>query len=264
MLSWNANSSRRNAALRLRWQRVKNWSLPLFFSGVPSSLLLLAPSVWIPASCLSPSFSSLCICSPLFPLSFSFALSLPLSLNNSGAERSPEASEGPKLNRPNLASDPGAATRPLGGGLQCIPGESIVKAKHFLWSRASPTTITFHTFISLARVSYTQYWHKQRTDTHAWGRTHTQEYCKTLFWFFALVSLPLLLSASKCSYLCSFSHLVLSCLRWGRPSPASPSPWPPLGLRCSWYLVFFDIMSPQNVFSWSGKKVWSEKSDKLK
>ncbi|TKS83058.1 hypothetical protein D9C73_017168 [Collichthys lucidus] len=42
----------------------------------------------------------------------------------SGAERSPEASEGPKLNRPNLASDPGAATRPLGGGLQCIPGYS--------------------------------------------------------------------------------------------------------------------------------------------
>ena len=82
------------------------------------------------------------------PLACFHSLSLSLSLNNSRAGRSPEASEGPKLNRPNLASDPGAATRPLGGGLQCIPGESIVKAKHFLWSRASPATITFHTFIS--------------------------------------------------------------------------------------------------------------------
>ncbi|KAM3601486.1 uncharacterized protein V6R79_013640 [Siganus canaliculatus] len=49
--------------------------------------------------------------------------------SNSGAERSPKASEGPKLNRPNLASDPGAATRPLGGGMQCIPGQTQKEPK---------------------------------------------------------------------------------------------------------------------------------------
>ncbi|KAM3601487.1 uncharacterized protein V6R79_013640 [Siganus canaliculatus] len=63
----------------------------------------------------------------LSPISFpSPSLSF---LNNSGAERSPKASEGPKLNRPNLASDPGAATRPLGGGMQCIPGQTQKEPK---------------------------------------------------------------------------------------------------------------------------------------
>lgn len=59
----------------------------------------------------------------------------------------PEATEGPGLNRLNLASDPGEATRPLGGGPRCILGERIVRAEHFLWSSSSSATITFHMFV---------------------------------------------------------------------------------------------------------------------
>lgn len=69
-------------------------------------------------------------------------------LNNSGPEWSPPPpTKGLGLNWLDLASDPGEATRPLGGSLQCILGESIVKAKHFLWSRSSSATITFHIFV---------------------------------------------------------------------------------------------------------------------
>lgn len=103
------------------------------------------------------------------PLSLpSFAL-FSLFLNNSRARRSPEVSEGPKLNRPNLASNPGAATRPLGGRLQCIPGESIVKDKHFLWRRASPTTITFYTFICWLESQT----NNMRAHTNPRAHTHT-------------------------------------------------------------------------------------------
>lgn len=149
---------------------------------------------------------------PSLPSFSPFSLSFSLFLNNSGAERSPEASEGPKLNRPNLASDPGAATRPLGGGLQCIPGESIVKAKHFLWSRASPTTITFHTFISWLE-SHTLSIDTNREQTHTCACIRArlcihacmfmEQHCKTLFGFLSLLSY-LSSSLSKCSHLRMF------------------------------------------------------------
>lgn len=87
-------------------------------------------------------------------------------LNNSGAAQSPEAMEGPKTGPTKLGFRPRSRDTPTWRSLQCIPGESIVKAKHFLWSRARPTTITFHIFIcSSSRVqpALTQISHTEQT-----------------------------------------------------------------------------------------------------
>lgn len=95
-------------------------------------------------------------------------------LNNSGPEAPPpptrpEATEGPRLNRLNLASDPREATRPLGGGPRCILGERIVKAEHFLWSRSSSGTITFHIFVWRLRSPTPS----GSINTHAHTHAHT-------------------------------------------------------------------------------------------
>ncbi|CAB1453601.1 unnamed protein product [Pleuronectes platessa] len=64
----------------------------------------------------------------------------------------PRHRRGQKLNRPNLASDPGAATRPLGGGLQCIPGPPISVLPLILFS---PSSEVEQTLFSLSRFNQT-------------------------------------------------------------------------------------------------------------